>query len=62
MASATQILVSDDSVASENNSECALPTIPTILTISNIPTENVNTGTILHYDVNNDDSTQIKEI
>ena len=49
MASATQ--VSDDSVTSESNSETNLPTVPTICTI---PTENTNTGTILHYDVNND--------
>ena len=51
---AMQVLVSDDSVTSENNSECALPTIPTVPTTSNIPTEDTNTGTILHYDVNKD--------
>ena len=44
MASATQ--VSDDSVTSENNSECTIHTIPTVPT---------NIGTTPYYDVNNDD-------
>ena len=52
MASATQ--VSDDSVTSGNNSECSLPTIPTVHPICTIPTVATNTGTILHYDINND--------
>jgi hypothetical protein len=57
MASATQ--VSDDSVTSESNSETNLSTVPTICTI---PTENTNSGTILHYDVNNDGPSRIEVI
>ena len=45
--------MSDDSVTSENNSECTVPTVPTVPT---------NIRTIPFYDVNNDGPSRIEEM